>query len=362
MNRDQVVQLHVSYMKWPQASGRGFEYGEAQATKLSLKLLIAAFFALSFLFQAVPALFLWDSTWKRLTEKGIQPYRWVEYSFSASCLILVVASLNGITDFHFLLVIFATMWTVMMLGLVQENTAYYVRELYLSLGDTRVGTGFGQFCEFVLPHLIGWVPYTCIWFVLFRKFVLSNKHGCTSAPQWVFAFYAFNISIFSSFGINQLAQMCRLFKLKTRPKVEKEKNSKRLIAVQHEFVYVFLSASAKVVTAVFLFAGVLANKSAGSLENSAALSMRGPPPRPHNCSALLLPTPQSGFDPLGLLENAASLNARPPPLPTPSLPVNTHRHTLAPSIPVADVQPTPAEAPPAPEQPAPVAEVQQPTG
>jgi hypothetical protein len=130
-----------------------------------------------------------------------------------------------------------------------------------------MSTGFANWLEFVAPHLIGWVPYAAIWFVLFHKFQLANDHSTDPAPKWVFGFYWFNVGIFSSFGFNQTLQMRRLFKLKLKSATEAE-DSMRRIAVQHELAYVCLSVSAKVVTAIFLFTGMLANKSAGSLEHT----------------------------------------------------------------------------------------------
>ena len=126
LKHTQKFDLYFNYMTWPSAKDQPFEYGSYKAGTLHLHWLIAGFFLLSGIFQLGPVCF-WDSTWRRLTETGVQPFRWVEYSFSSSCLLLVAAALCGINDIHYVLLIFASTWTTMMLGLVQENTANYPR-------------------------------------------------------------------------------------------------------------------------------------------------------------------------------------------------------------------------------------------
>lgn len=254
--RDQHFATYVSYMKWPEEAGKSFEFVRVKATTLSLMGLVASFFFLSFAFQFFPAAYtpLWQNTLERLTTKGIQPYRWVEYSASASCLLLVAAALGGIDDLHFLLLIFGSTWAVMMLGWIQENTAYYIRAATRkSAPHKAIGL-----VEFVAPHLVGWVPYIMVWFALFHKFQLAS-HGA-HLPAWLNLVYVFNIVVFSCFGVNQAWQMARLY---GRPEAAELKH----IALQHEFVYVFLSLAAKSVTAYFLLSGMLASSKYGTIDH-----------------------------------------------------------------------------------------------
>jgi hypothetical protein len=263
INKDQTFPLYVRYMTWPAVKGEPFEFKEIRSVSLSLKWLISAFFLLSAFFQWLPATLLWEDTWKRLTEKGIQPYRWVEYSFSASCLVLVGAALDGINDLHFMLLIFATMWTVMFLGWIQENNCFYLRTIaQAAVVQPSVGRrrgGFMRWFEFLMPHLVGWVPYLFVWFALLHKFAVANDKSDQDAPKWVIGFYVFNFLVFSSFGFNQVAQMCRL-----RPWRTLDDQAFKRVVVFHETAYVVLSLVAKTVTAYFLFTGLLASSSVGS--------------------------------------------------------------------------------------------------
>jgi hypothetical protein len=257
LNKDQTFPLYIRYMTWPAEKGDPFEFTEIRSVSLSLKWLISAFFLLSAFFQWLPATVMWEDMWTRLTEKGIQPYRWVEYSFSASCLVLVGAALDGINDLHFMLLIFGTMWTVMFLGWIQENNTYYMRTIADSMPRRRAGAT--RWLEFLMPHLVGWVPYLFVWFALIHKFGVANAKSSQKAPDWVIGFYIFNFLVFSSFGFNQFAQACRL-----RPWRTLEAQKFKDVAVFHETVYVVLSLVAKTVTAYFLFTGLLASSSVGS--------------------------------------------------------------------------------------------------
>ena len=260
-DKDQQVPLHKDYIIWPMknAAVKKFTFGSDPAGKISMASLVAAFFLLSFLFQLATAInikinsiqiLLWTGYINKLTTQCINAYRWIEYSFSASCLFLLGALINGVTNLYTVLFIFSAMWTVMMLGLVQELVAFYLRKLEYANVAKRSAI------EFFLPHLIGWVPYLFLWFAAIDSFKLDLKHSPSKPPNWVYLFYIVNFVIFSSFGGNQAVEMYRLFYLPAS-----DDKGLRRIALQHEFVYVMLSLSAKSLSGYFLLSGLLASSS-----------------------------------------------------------------------------------------------------
>ena len=184
---------------------------------------------------------------RKLKTQAIVPMRWVEYSFSASCLFVLAELINGVVDLYHVLLIFASMWTVMMMGLLQEVSAFYLRQL---------GAGGVSRLEFLLPHLIGWVPYIVMWFEAFDRFRLDmSKIKPASPPAWVTGFYSVLFLLFTSFGFNQFVEMWRLYGVRTDEEVAR-------IATRAEYVYVSLSLLAKTSCAAFLLSGLLASSGA----------------------------------------------------------------------------------------------------
>jgi len=233
---------------------------------------------------------LWRFYRRHLCQQAVQPFRWVEYSFSASCLFLVGLAIDGATDFYHVILTFVAMWTVMMMGLLQELGAYYLRRIeQLSATEEKYKRNL---VEFFLPHLIGWVPYMVLWYEALDRFNQDMQHIKPNAPpHWVVGFYVFNFIVFSSFGFTQLVEMVALYrlpatvledgKLRNRLVAEAEKragtkitkfgdfeNSLLLelavqrIAVRADYAYTVLSLVAKSVSGYFLLSGLIASSDA----------------------------------------------------------------------------------------------------
>jgi hypothetical protein len=241
LGKDRTVTLVRGYVVYP-PDGSAVEYGVVPATTVSLVGLVAATFVISCIFQAVPALFLWDDTYERLYKKGINFWRWIEYSFSATTLFLAGAILSGVHSLYTFLLIFAVMWTVMVFGLLQELTAYYLRDLEHESNKRRRNP-----VEFFLPHLLGWVPYLFAWVVAFDTVSLDNKHNLSPTLS---GFFVIEFVFYTFFAFNQQVEMVRLYLL---PAAEPPGR----VAVQHEWVYTGISLVAKVVGGGMLLGGGL---------------------------------------------------------------------------------------------------------
>ena len=257
VGKDQRVPLTRSYVTWPQqgAEDKRFGFGTVAGGSVSIEALVAAFFALSAVCQAVPAAVpaLWRPLSERLQTQAIQPYRFVEYAFSASCLFLIAQLINGVTDLHHVVLVFASMATVMLLGLLQELTAYYLRCIERAGGPPR------SWEQFFLPHAIGWLLYVPLWYEAFDRFGLDLREIKPLAPpHWVVSFYYFLFFVFTSFGFAQAVQMVRLYRIGAA-----DDRRLRAIAIESEYVYTLLSLVAKSVSGYFLLSGLLASSTSG---------------------------------------------------------------------------------------------------
>lgn len=243
LGTDRSIPLNRSYY------ANSLDQGTERSGSISLKSLIGSFFALSAAFQGVPAAVpaLWAYYRRTLLVNGVQPFRWVEYSFSASCLFLMGAVLNGTRDLYVMVITFVAMWTVMMLGLLQELVAFYFRRAEA----LRPGLRLRNAPEFFLAHAAGWPLYMALWGTTLDSFSLSlRKNG---APAWVVTFYVADFALFSCFGVNQLVQMVRLYRLPASRPLER-------IAAQHECAYAALSLAAKSLTGYLFAVAVFAGK------------------------------------------------------------------------------------------------------
>jgi hypothetical protein len=308
LRNTQIVPLVRTYIMWPaeDSAASTFSFGALKATEINMGLLVLAFFLLSFFFQIItivniqiPGTRLKLNIWKfyitKLTTQCINPFRWIEYSFSASCLFLLGSLINGVTELHHVMLIFVAMWVVMILGLVQEVVAFYLRRLEATgllintlnaqiqavkessprdvdltslaviflkdRNDNAVPPIKRNILEFVLPHLVGWVLYIFLWAAELDRFKLGMDNAPSNPPTWVIAFYVIEFFLFSSFGFNQFYQMVRLYRLPIG-KFDNVDEGIWSIAIHAEWRYVTLSVTAKTLCGYFLLSGMLASSSA----------------------------------------------------------------------------------------------------
>lgn len=252
--KDVFVPLCRGFASWPKPTlGAGFVQPDVIASGgIYLKLLIASFFALSFIFSIVPASIAWP-IYLDGVRRGIRPFKYIEYSFSAAVLTWIVAALNGIQDLHLMILIFAATTTTMFCGLIQEEWAVLMIGL-----DKQV-----LWIEFFLPFITGCIPFGTIWYIFFDKFELALQHQPAGEhiPASVVGFVVAEFLLFSSFAINQFVEMIR-----TRFATAKARQN---ITIQHELATHVLSVTAKAVAGGTLLTGVLARGSSGGYSNNA---------------------------------------------------------------------------------------------
>jgi Heliorhodopsin len=140
--------------------------------------------AIAHLALASPALRGW---YERTVSRGINPARWVEYAFSSSLMIVVIAMLVGIYDAASLTLIFAMNASMILFG--------WLMELHNQTTARTNWTAYWFGC------LAGAVPWIAIAVFL---------AGAAGPPAFVYAIFASLFVFFNVFAVNMLLQYRRV--------------------------------------------------------------------------------------------------------------------------------------------------------
>ena len=192
---------------------------------LSFAWAIAAFFALSALAHFSVAGPRWES-YKAQLLKSRNPYRWLEYSLSASIMIVLIAMLVGINDIAALLALVGVNASMIGFGWMQE----------------RYETPGGGLGPFWIGCIAGIVPWIAI--AVYLAGPGANQH----APGFVYGIFFSLFVFFNCFAINQWLQYKKVGRW-----------SNYLVG---ERAYVTLSLVAKSLLAWQIFASTLASSAA----------------------------------------------------------------------------------------------------
>lgn len=187
---------------------------------------IAAFFALSAVAHLVVAGPAWDR-YRSGLQRCRNPFRWLEYSLSASIMVVLIAMLTGIEDVAALLALAGVNAAMIGFGWLQER-------------DEAPG---GSLVPFWLGCLAGIVPWVAIGVYLFGPG--SDLHP----PGFVYAIYFSLFVLFNCFALNQWLQYRQVGRWREY--------------LTGERVYVTLSLVAKSLLAWQIFASTLASAAAG---------------------------------------------------------------------------------------------------
>lgn len=190
---------------------------------LSLPLLIAVFLFLSSAAHFSIAT-IFNKQYNAQVSKGMNIARWIEYSLSASVMIVAIALLVGVYDLMSLVMLFALVAIMNLLGLVMEvHNQTTKRTNWLS---------------YWLGCLAGIVPWVVIAFALW----LGAENG-SEAPTFVYWIFVSIFLFFNTFAINMVLQYKKVGPWKDY--------------LYGELVYIILSLVAKSLLAWQVFAGTL---------------------------------------------------------------------------------------------------------
>lgn len=168
---------------------------EKQNFSLPMTWLVATFFFLSAFFHFGNAN-LWWRYYISYMEIQQSPFRWMEYTLSASVMILIVSYGAGIRIDVDLFMLFALIATTMFFGHLTEvvnRKSNTVDKWTLPLGQR------------LTPHVMGYLPQISAWFVIVYIFMDNSE----DAPDFVSAIIWTELALFFSFGFVQLAVILR---------------------------------------------------------------------------------------------------------------------------------------------------------
>ena len=217
-----TLPLSGSYLKF-NSSTQSLQPTTKYLFDLSLPGLIAAF-----LFVCAAAHFIvgtvYSKKYLRNLKHGINRARWIEYSVSASIMMVAIALLVGIYDLSSLVMLFALSGIMNLMGLVMEVH-----------NQTTQKTNW-------LSYWIGCIAGIVPWIVIAFYMWLGADNGA-EAPDFVYWIFVSIFVFFNCFAVNMALQY---------KKVGPWKNY-----IYGERVYIILSLVAKTLLAWQVFAGTL---------------------------------------------------------------------------------------------------------
>jgi len=195
--------------------GSSVEYRYEPRIMLAVFLFISAF---CHLLVSLPKVFPW---YIKNLGRHINYVRWYEYSLSASVMIVVIASLCGITDLVGLLGLFVLTAGMNLFGLIMELHNQ-------SIAKTN-------WTSFIFGSIVGVVP----WAAILLYFVKSNP----APPTFVYAVVVSLMVLYAMFPLNMWLQYAKKGRWRNY--------------IWGEYGYMFLSLTAKSLLAWQVFAGTL---------------------------------------------------------------------------------------------------------
>lgn len=191
---------------------------------VNIAYLVAAFFLMSAIAHGLVAT-KYRKTYEADLKKGINRVRWIEYSLSASTMMVAIALLSGVYDFSSLMMIFVLIWLMNITGYIMEVT---------NQGAKKIDW---------FPFWVGCVAGIVPWVVLATYIIGANVYGSGGIPTFVYFIYASMFIFFSSFAVNMYLQYKKIGKWSDY--------------VYGERVYMILSLVAKSLLAWQVFFGSL---------------------------------------------------------------------------------------------------------
>lgn len=191
---------------------------------LPLAWLIIAFLLLSMTAHLIIST-VWYPWYKKDLAKGMNRARWIEYSLSASTMIVAIAMLVGIYDLATLILLFSMVAVMNLCGLIMEVQNQTTKKT--------------NWLAFIVGCIAGIVP----WIAIALSFWASATYGSGQIPTFVYWIYVSIFIFFNCFALNMFLQYKKWGPWKNY--------------LFGERVYIILSLVAKSALAWQVFAGTL---------------------------------------------------------------------------------------------------------
>lgn len=191
---------------------------------LDMAYLIVGFFAMSAIAHGVIAT-VYRKRYEANLRKGINKVRWIEYSLSASTMMVAIALLSGVYDLSSLVMIFALDAIMNLMGLVMEVTNQDKEK--------------PNWLSYWIGCLAGIVPWAVFGIYVWG----ASAYGAGEIPTFVYWIYGSIFIFFNSFAVNMYLQY--------------RKTGKWANYLYGERTYMILSLVAKSALAWQVFGGTL---------------------------------------------------------------------------------------------------------
>jgi len=129
-----------------------------------------------------------NKSYNECLKKGMNPYRWYEYAFSSSIMIVLIALFLGIWDFWSLVMIFVLNAMMIMFGYLMEVVNQKTEKTSWS--------------AFILGSISGFTP----WVVLYAYFIAAINSVNSEVPTFVYMILFIYFFLFNIFAINMVLQ------------------------------------------------------------------------------------------------------------------------------------------------------------
>lgn len=222
LSSDYTAPLTTSYLTTIPKTERAVTLTRTIAT-VRLGPLVALFLLISFLalfLLTLPKIYGW---YVRNLKKNINYARWIEYFFSSSLMIVVIAMLSGMYDLSSLILLFFLNGTMILFGLMMEVH-----------NQTTEKT---RWLAFYLGCLAGIVP----WVVISLYFFSAAADSKGGMPTFVYFILGSLFVFFNLFAVNMVLQYKKVGRWKSY--------------LFGESVYILLSLTAKAALAWQVFGG-----------------------------------------------------------------------------------------------------------
>ena len=187
--------------------------------ELSLKWLIVCFHLLSFFFEILATdpsggfLFpRWRERYLQAVKVGANGMRFIEYSASASVMLIAIALVSGIWDSYALIGIgFLTFITMVLGGIAEQLFSDELPQM-----ENRVGRllTFGDYPVTLRARYLGWICHFAGWHsmlsaygIILRNFAFANQKSTSTAPWFVYVIVTVIFILYNIFGVIQLVQL-----------------------------------------------------------------------------------------------------------------------------------------------------------
>jgi len=223
LSSDFALPITTSFVEYNQTTHKLFTQLQT-VFDLRVGFLVAGFLflsALAHLMVSLPRIYEW---YVEHLKKGANYARWIEYAFSSSLMIVIIAMLVGVYDGTSLILLFGLNTMMILFG--------WMMELH------NQSTTSTNWTSFIFGSIAGLVPWVVVALYLF-----NSGEGDFKAPTFVYWIYFSIFIFFNSFAINMVLQYKKVGKWKQY--------------LYGERAYIILSLVAKSLLAWQVWAGTL---------------------------------------------------------------------------------------------------------